>query len=146
MTDAAAPASARLVLQRLAHSRVRLLEALRPSGAAAGASREPRPASLPSSSGAALLLELAQAWWSEQPWPAALGAAALAARTLLRPLARQHPVMLVLGAGLAGVALVRLRPAIGLRLPGLWAGVVPPLVRAALARWPGGAPGSGPPA
>jgi hypothetical protein len=144
MTEpAAAPGND--ALARLAQSRTRLLAALQQDAAPAAGTATPGSGDLAPWSGAAWLLDLLRGAWRQQPWQAAAGAAALAARELMRPLARRHPLLLVLGAALAGVALVQLRPARRLLRPALWAGVMPQVVRAVLARWPGPSPAPVPP-
>lgn len=57
-----------------------------------------------------LLLELVRLWWARQPVRVLLLVAGNAAELVLQPVARQHPVRLVLGAAAVGAALVALRP------------------------------------
>lgn len=57
-----------------------------------------------------LMLELARLWWARQPARVLLMLAEDAAELALRPVARQHPFRLVLGAAAAGAALIALRP------------------------------------
>lgn len=57
-----------------------------------------------------LLLELTQLWWARQPARVGVQLAGDAAALVLAPIAREHPVRLVLGAAAAGAVLVALRP------------------------------------
>lgn len=101
--------------ERLAASRERLRVGLQAKGAAAGA--PPAPGSAPAwlapllaNPAAALAFRAVQAWWSGHPLHALGQGAAAAADATLRPVARRHPIALVLGAGLLGGLLVWSRP------------------------------------
>jgi ferric-dicitrate binding protein FerR (iron transport regulator) len=101
--------------ERLAASRERLRLGLQGKAAAAGTA--PAPGSTPAwmaplmaNPAAALALQAARAWWSGHPLHALGQGAAAAADAALRPVARRHPIALVLGAGLLGGLLVWSRP------------------------------------
>ncbi len=102
---------------RLAQSREQLRLALHDPGAASARQRAAagRPAGgwlaqLAALPGAGVLLEGLRLWWSRHPWRVYGLLAVDAGNVLVKPLARQHPVALVLGAGLVGAALGWLRP------------------------------------
>ena len=100
---------------RLAQSRERLRQALHDPGASHRSAAGGRPTGswlnrLSGLPGAAVLLEGLRLWWARHPWRVYGLLAADAAKMLVKPLARQHPVALVLGAGALGVALRWVRP------------------------------------
>lgn len=101
--------------ERLAASRERLRVGLQ----AKGRSADEPPASgatpawlapLMANPAVALAVHAARAWWSDHPLHALGQGAAAAADAALQPVARRHPIALVLGAGLLGVLLVWSRP------------------------------------
>lgn len=57
-----------------------------------------------------LLLNVARLWWARQPARVVLILASDAAELVLQPVARRHPVRLVLGAAAVGALLAGLRP------------------------------------
>lgn len=69
---------------------------------------------------------------SESPYPlqTVLNTAAVTATLVLRPIAREHPYRLVIGAALAGALLVRTRPWRWLPASALLADLMPQLVNA----------------
>jgi hypothetical protein len=91
---------------------------------------------------ARLLTEVLRGWWAQHPLRAAVGAVAETARVVVQPLAQSHPLALMLGALLAGATLAAMRPGRWLLRPALWAGLLPQIVRAVIARLP--QPGSPP--
>ena len=60
--------------------------------------------------GTAVLVEGLRIWWRRHPWRVYGLLAVDAAQLLVKPLARQHPVALVLGAGVLGAGLGFVRP------------------------------------
>jgi hypothetical protein len=102
--------------ERLAASRERLRLGLQGKPAEAGGA-PPAPESTPAwmtplmgHPATAFALQAASAWWSGHPLKALGQGAAAAADAALRPVARRHPIALVLGAGLLGGLLVWARP------------------------------------
>lgn len=107
---------------RLTQSRERLRHALHdPAGAARAGAAGGQPASdwlkrLAGLPGAAVLLDGLHLWWARHPWRVYILLAEDAAKILVKPLARQHPVALLLGAAVLGVALVRSAGLLGVAL------------------------------
>jgi hypothetical protein len=128
-------------MQHLALSRARLIVAWRHDAAAPAMERAAQWAG----PGVDLLVAALRARWAQPPWQPAVGAAEVAVRGALRPLAQRHPLALVLAAALAGALLTRARPGRRLWQPALWAAVAPQIVRIVLARRPA-APAQAPPA
>lgn len=115
--------------EHLAASRERLRLGLTARAAAPGAAPAPGPAPawlapLMANPAAALALQAARTWWSGHPLHALGQGAAAAADAALRPVARRHPIALVLGAGLLGGLLVWSRPWRWLPSPALLATAV----------------------
>jgi hypothetical protein len=101
---------AQLALQRLAASRAHLQLAWVQAAPASGAGPSGPTASSPLASLAAQgILNMLAERWRQSPWRLSLQLGNQAADALLRPLAQQHPVGLVLAAAATGglVALVR---------------------------------------
>lgn len=112
--------------ERLAASRERLRLSLQTTASAAGARAAPGSTTawlgpLLANPGAALAFQALQAWWSGHPLRAVGQGAAAAADVALRPIARRHPVALVLGAGLLGGLMAWIRPWRWLPAPSLLA-------------------------
>lgn len=127
---------------RLAASREQLRLALQQAAAqrsdAAAPGRGGRPASwlnsLSAFPGAQILIDAASAWWLRHPLHVSGVAAAAAAKAVLHPLARRHPLTLVFGALLFGVLFAWSRPWRWIRGPGLVAvGMLPQLLLNTLA-------------
>lgn len=137
-TDALAAAD------RLAQSRERLRLALSaPSGtphnAANGANSRPLPdwlARLANLPAARLLLQGLRLWWGRHPLRVVGLLAFDVSKVMLQPLARQHPLALVLGAAVVGATLRWTRPWRWLLRSGvataLLAGLLPQLLRHSL--------------
>ena len=138
VTDALAAAD------KLAQSRERLRLALSASAgtthsAANGASSQPWPGwlgrliNLPA---ARLVLEALRLWWGRHPLRVVGTVAFDATKTLVQPLARQHPLALVLAAAVVGATLRWTRPWRWLLRPGavtaVLAGLLPQLLRHSL--------------
>jgi hypothetical protein len=70
-----------------------------------------------------VVLDAASAWWANHPVQPAASLAHSVVRDTVAPLARRHPLLIVGGAFLAGVALVRWRPWRWLIKPALFAGL-----------------------
>jgi hypothetical protein len=131
--------------ERLARSRERLREALRPAGpaSAAGSGTFDWASAFKSVPGAPALIQALRqalgALWANNPVGGAARLAAAAAASMLRPLARRRPLALVLGAAAVGAALMASRPwrwaPRALLRSGMWAGL-PGLMAAVVARWP----------
>lgn len=60
--------------------------------------------------GAGILIEALRTWWAKHPLHLAGQVGIEAARAVLQPLARNHPLALLLGALLLGGVLARARP------------------------------------
>jgi hypothetical protein len=70
-----------------------------------------------------IVIDAVDAWWSSHPMKPAAQIAHGVVRDTVAPIARRHPLLVVGGAFLAGVALVRLRPWRWLIKPALFAGL-----------------------
>jgi hypothetical protein len=129
---------------RLALSRERMRLALRAIPAARGdaADRHQGGAaaawlvSLKSIPGADVVIEALGSWWARHPLRLAVLTAFDAAKVLVQPMARRHPLVLVLGALLLGGLLVSSRPWRWILRPALFAGFLPQLFYKLLARVP----------
>jgi len=75
-----------------------------------------------------VLLQIALAWWAQQPLKSAAGMASGVARSMLHTVAQRHPVRLVLGAAAIGGAIVLLKPWRWISVPTLAAGLAPQLL------------------
>lgn len=84
----------------------------------------------------ALVVESLSAWWANHPLHAAGQVAAQASGAVVRPVARRHPIALVLGAGLAGALLIWSRPWRWALRPALLAGLAPQFASRVLAHLP----------
>lgn len=119
---------------RLEASRARLREGMRPAPAApeAAGSGDARPAAswLAQLKGLPVIDLVAQElheWWSRHPLRPVVLVAAEASNAVARPLARRHPLVLVLSAAVVGAALVRGRTWRWAFRSALFAGLVPQL-------------------
>lgn len=125
--------------ERIEFSRARLRAAMSPPPAPA-AGTEPGQASwlqrfkqLPVIS---LVLESFDAWWTNHPLHAAGQVAAQASSAVVRPVARRHPLALVLVAGAVGALLVWSRPWRWALRPALLAGLAPQFASRVVANLP----------
>ncbi len=84
----------------------------------------------------AVLLAALENWWSQHPLRTAAIVGAEASRTLVEPLARRNPLMLMLGALLFGCLLARARPWRWILRPALLAGLLPQLASQAIRQLP----------
>ncbi|MBC7956464.1 MAG: hypothetical protein H7Y33_11425 [Cytophagales bacterium] len=75
-------------------------------------------------------------WWAKHPMRVTTLVAAEAAKVVMRPLARRHPIALVMGALVLGGLIVWARPWRGLLKPALLAGMLPQLVSKIVAQLP----------
>ena len=100
-----------------------------PNGASAGPDWLDRLAALP---GAGVLVVGLRHWWHRHPARTAAVLAADAAKAQLQPLAREHPVAVVLVAGAVGMLLVASRPWRWALRPVLLAGLLPRLMKKAV--------------
>lgn len=155
-TPAQARAGAALptACERLVLSRERLRVALQQGSAGAGGTAWPGPGAEPGGGQPAWLRHLAalpvagividawRAWWAKHPLRVAGEMGVEAARSVLQPMARSHPLALVLGALLLGGALAATRPWRWLLKPAWFAGLWPQLFLQTLshARRPVGRP------
>ena len=146
LSAAVLPADAAILIcaDRLRLSRERVRQALidtagRSSTAAADATGEPAAAWLErikSIPGAAFVIEAIEGWWRSHPLRIATLVGADATLAVLQPLARRHPLALVLGAALFGGLFVWSRPWRLLLKPALFAGLLPQLLAKAVAHVP----------
>lgn len=60
--------------------------------------------------GVTILLDTLSSWWNHHPWRAVGTVAADAGRDIVAPIAKRHPVYLMLGAALFGAVLLRWGP------------------------------------
>lgn len=140
------PADAAILIcaDRLRLSRERVRQALidaagRSSTATADATEEPAAAwleRLKSIPGVAVVIEAFEGWWRSHPLRIATLVGADATLAVLQPLARRHPLALVLGAALFGGLFVWSRPWRWLLKPALFAGLLPQLLAKAVAHVP----------
>ena len=96
---------------------------------------------------AALVREALRVLWSRHPWREAASAVGTALDAALRPTVQRHPVMLMLGAGLLGALLARLRPwrwIPGPGWPAVLAGLMPQLLATLLQPRQAAAPAASP--
>jgi hypothetical protein len=119
--------------ERLAQSRLRLRQAMlgvAPTGG--GTPRKPAAwwGDLKAAPGAELLIALAQGWWSRHPLRAVAHLVMTVGAGSLQPLARRHPLPLVLGAAVVGGLLVWSRPWRRISGAALLAGLLPQLLAA----------------
>jgi hypothetical protein len=75
-----------------------------------------------------VVIDAANAWWANHPMQPAAALAHGVVRDTVAPLARRHPMLIVGGAFLAGVALVRWRPWRWLIKPALFAGLASQII------------------
>jgi hypothetical protein len=129
--------------ERLAMSRERLRQAMRPKRAA----DSPRAARGAGSPGVwlgslkahpigAILFDAVTHWWSHHPLRLASMVAADATSAVVRPMAQRNPIALVLGALVVGGLMAWSRPWRWLLTPALLAGLVPRIFSKAMAMVP----------
>ena len=98
---------------------------------------------LAESPAARVVVEALRVWWCRHPLRLGLRLAAGAVDAVVQPVARKHPLGLVLGAALAGALLAWTRPwrwaPRAALAPALLAGLLPQLLSQALAQVPPGA-------
>jgi hypothetical protein len=137
-------------VERLALSRERLRQAMqqqknaggrRGTGASAapgGMARAGRRwrRSLASIPGVSIVLEALESWWAQHPMRLASMVGSEAAKTLIQPMAKRHPLALVAGAMALGAAVVWVKPwRWGLK-PALFTGLLSQFASKALAQVP----------
>lgn len=128
--------------ERLAQSRERLRQAMRPPDAPGGSAEHPSHTSrspdwllkLRAAPAARLLVSVFENWWARQPMRVALTLAAETGAVMLQPTAQKYPFKLVLGAAAAGSLLMWVRPWRWISTTALLAGLIPPLVAEVLKR------------
>jgi len=127
-------------LERLAISRQRLRETMRPDPQSPEASANDEPPAwlnaLKGVPGVAVLVDAVQSWWGQHPMRVASLVAADASKTFLRPIIQRNPIALVVGAVVVGGLLAWARPWRGLLKPAIFAGLVPHLVSRLVANVP----------
>jgi hypothetical protein len=148
-TNAAPWSREQAALHRLAVTRARLTRALGHASSANASTTDltPAPAGPLAQWASQGVIDLLAERWRQSPWRVSLQLADQAADTLLRPLARQHPVGLVLAAGAAGALVTLVRPWRWLPaspLLELWPLARRAIVRAASQDMGGRRPGPGP--
>jgi hypothetical protein len=89
--------------------------------------------SLPGASG---LWSTVESWWAAHPLRGAAYLTGQASRAMLKPIARKHPLKLVLGASLFGALIVALRPWRWLLRSAVLAGLIPQIARIAVRQVP----------
>jgi hypothetical protein len=146
----ALPSEASSPVERLALSRERLRQAMQqqknaggrrgtgssaaPNGMGKAGRRWRR--SLASIPGVSIVLEALESWWAHHPMRLASMVGSEAARTLIQPMAKRHPLALVAGAMVLGAAVVWAKPwRWGLK-PALFTGLLSQLASKALAQVP----------
>jgi hypothetical protein len=86
--------------------------------------------------GVGVLIDGVRGWWAQHPWRLASLLGKEAVMTVFRPLARNNPVGLVVGAVAFGAVIVWLKPWRGLLKPALFAGLLPHLLSKAVMHVP----------
>jgi hypothetical protein len=76
----------------------------------------------------AAVLDAVRDWWSHHPMRLVTLVANDAGKSLIRPVAKRHPIALVVAALLVGGVLARTRPWRGLVKPALFAGLLPTIM------------------
>lgn len=130
--------------ERLAISREGLRAALKSNSSSSVGRKIPRDgdslpawlATLKSIPGADVMIDAGMAWWAQHPFRTACLVAAEAAKTIVQPMAKRHPLGLILVAALVGGVLVKTRPWRWLLTPALFAGLMPRLLSRAVAKMP----------
>lgn len=112
---------------RLAQSRERLRQALHGTPAAERSPRVPAQwwSELRALPAASVIVDAVQAWWALHPLNATVRAVSTTALDVVRPVARHHPLLAVLGAFTLGGLLVWSRPWRWVLKPALFAGLLP---------------------
>jgi hypothetical protein len=137
----AAPASATAV-ERLNLSRARISQNMHDSLQSQTAARQRAGAgahwldSLKSMPGGSVLIHAINIWWSKQPLRAVAIAAADAAKAVLQPLAKRHPLALVAGAFALGGVLAWTRPWSWVSKPIVLSGLLAPLLSKVISNMP----------
>jgi len=122
--------------ERLVLSRERLRRALQAGPDAAGDATRPGADRSPSAwlqnlaalPGAGIVIEALRAWWAKHPLRLTGQVGVEAARSVLQPIARSHPLALVVGALFVGGALAWTRPWRWILKPAWLAGLGPQLL------------------
>jgi len=83
-----------------------------------------------------VVIEAVTAWWANHPLRPAADVAESVVRDAIAPLARRHPVSIVLAAVLVGAAVVRFRPWRWIVKPALFAGLTSQLITRFVAQVP----------
>ena len=86
--------------------------------------------------GAAALLGAVRSWWTQHPLHLAGSVVVDGVKAAAQPIARRHPIVLMLGALLVGALLARSRPWRWLLEPALIAALLPQLLPKAMTRGP----------
>lgn len=86
--------------------------------------------------GISILVESVESWWAQHPMRTVAIVGGEAAKTLVRPVARRNPTLLILGAFVVGAALAASRPWRWLLRPALFIGIVPQLASRIVRRLP----------
>lgn len=140
--DGTAESRANLPLERLTITRERLRQALAAPVAAREAETLP-PGwrtvwldNLHRIPAAQAALDALQSWWAHHPWRVPALMAGDASQAMLRPVAKRHPMALVLGAVVFGAMLVWSGPGRRLLRPALLLGLLPRLIGRTLSRMP----------
>lgn len=121
-------------IERLVLSRERMRAALQGAAAeraAASAAGSAWRDALKLVPGAGAVVQVACEWWNRHPLHSVGGALAVVAKTALQPIARRHPIGLVLVAAALGAALAWSRPWRAIIRPALWAGLLPSILASA---------------
>jgi hypothetical protein len=131
---------------RLNQSRARIRQSMVDSLQSQSAARQRRATgvgahwldSLKSMPGGAVFIHAVNIWWSKQPLRAVASAAADAAKAVLQPVAKRHPLALVLGAFALGGVLAWTRPWSWVSKPVVLSGLVAPLLSKVISNMPSG--------